>query len=162
VGPEVSGPDRRASIGLGSVSQMRYRRQRVTEYDLGAVWDPGVPGATLTVPDDGAARLRLRHRRDDKDTRDVVLVWNRCLLTRTEPMNDESLDCHRLYDAGLCDVVWIGRVHGSKLVQEVARCTAASSETLTHWVVPLKEFTVEAVAESLLLVREDPDSSIGL
>jgi hypothetical protein len=134
--------------------------ERVIAVDLGITWDPNVPEAQLTATDNGETWLSLLARDDDADQRPVTLLWRGSVATRMEPPNDEAAEGHRLYDAGLRDVVWVGEVLDSNLVIELERLNrvhprrdAARYAGLRHWVVPLKECTVEVVARSLEALR---------
>ena len=129
--------------------------EHVAAIDLGVKWEPNAPSALLTTTDGGEARLRLRAHPDDHDQHPVELVWDRCLAARMEPPNDEAVSGHRLYDVGLREVLWLGEVYESGLIAELertnrvhARHSAERYIPLRHWVVPLKECTVEVVARS--------------
>jgi hypothetical protein len=132
----------------------------VIAVDLGITWEPNVPEAQLTATDDGETRLSLLARDDDADQRPIMLLWRGSVATRMEPPNDEAAEGHRLYDSGLRDVVWVGEVFDSHLIIEFERLNrvhprhhAARYAELRHWVVPLKECTVEVVARSLEALR---------
>jgi hypothetical protein len=134
--------------------------EHVEDVDLGVKWEPDAPAAQLTAGYDGETRLRLRAHPDDPDQRRVDLVWNGCLVARMEPPNDEAISGHRLYEAGLREVQWIGEVHGSDLISDLERRnrvhphhSAERYTELRHWVAPLKECTVEVVARSLHIKR---------
>lgn len=78
-----------------------------------------------------------------------------------EPPNDEAIAGHRLYDAGLRQIRWIGEVIGSSLIAEIEHGNRSHPRhdplryaQLRHWIVPLKECTVEVVAETLSWHRE--------
>ncbi|HEX6420051.1 MAG TPA: hypothetical protein VFZ77_16235 [Acidimicrobiales bacterium] len=121
---------------------------------------PNAPAALLTATDDGEARLRLRAHPDDHDQRRLDLVWSGCRLARMEPPNDETISGHRLYEAGLREVLWLGEVDESELIVDLERRSrvhprhsAALYSGLRHWVVALKECTVEVVACSLRIKR---------
>ena len=134
--------------------------EHVAAVDLGIECEPNAPAARLTATDAGETRLTLRAHPDDDDQRPVDLVWSGCLVARMEPPNDEAISGHRLYDVGLRDVQWLGEVHESDLVADLERRdrvhihhSARSYTELRHWVVLLKECTVEVVAHSLRVER---------
>ena len=134
--------------------------EHVTAADLAVTWEPNAPAARLTVTDDGEARLTLRAHPEDHDQRPVDLVWNGCLVARMEAPNDEAISGHRLCEAGLREVLWLGEVHESGLIAETERRnhvhphhTAERYTGLRHWVASLKECTVEVVADSLRVER---------
>jgi hypothetical protein len=136
--------------------------ERVTDADLGIVWDPNAPDALLLATDHGETRLRLRARADDSDQHPVVLVWQGAIATRMEPVNDEGCSRHRLHDAGLRGILWVGEVYDSELIAEFERQrsvqlhpAARMAPDLHHWIVTLKECTVEVVASSLGVRRHD-------
>jgi len=134
--------------------------ERVVAIDIGVEWEPSVPAARLVAADDGEARLSLRPHADDEDRRHVELVWAGAVVARMEPPNDEAIDGHRLYAAGLEDVWWIGEVHESQLIADLVRRNEVHERHspdlfagLRHWILPLKECVVEVVAESLTVER---------
>ena len=89
--------------------------ERVEPYDLhiGAPlrWEPNAPDAFLVTDDMWRAALAQRAHPDDPDQRCVVLRWDVASYTLMSPPNDEALYHHRLYEAGLKDVDWLGVVH---------------------------------------------------
>jgi hypothetical protein len=134
--------------------------ERVESVDLGVVWDPNAPDARLLTTDSGVTRLTLRARVDDPDQRRVELVWARSWAARMEPSNDEAISGHRLYAVGLREVLWLGEVHDSELIADFERRNrvhpghdASRFAPLRHWIVLLKECTVEVVARSLTVER---------
>jgi hypothetical protein len=134
--------------------------EHVAAVGLPITWEPNRPAAQLTASDDGEARLRLRARPDDHDQRPVDLVWSGCLVARMEAPNDEAISGHRLYEAGLREVLWLGEVHESDLIADFERRNrvhphhrAERYTELRHWVASLKECTVEVVARSLRVER---------
>jgi hypothetical protein len=84
-------------------------------------WDPNVEHGVLTTTEMGETRLRLDAKIDDPDQRAIVFVWHGTLAARMEPPNDEALSGHRLYDAGLRDVHWLGEVLDSELIAQFER-----------------------------------------
>lgn len=135
--------------------------EHVVAFDLGVTWDPNAPAAALLARDQGSTVLRLAPNPADDDTRDVLLVWSGSCLARLEPPNDEALSGHRLYTAGLSRVLWAGEVIESSLIAELERRNRVHRQhdanrygQLRHWIVLLKERTVEVVALSVLARRE--------
>ena len=134
--------------------------ERVAAVDIGTRWNPNVPDARLLVHDDGETRLALRPHIDDPDQRFVMLVWHSSFTSRMEPPNDEARSGHRLYNSGLREVLWLGEVHESALIDDLERRNRvhdrhnpARFADLRHWIIPLKECTVEVVARSLVVER---------
>jgi hypothetical protein len=77
-----------------------------------------------------------------------------------EPPNDEARHGHRLWDAGLCDVLWFGEVSDSALIADLERRNRVHShhdprrfDGLRHWIVPLKGSVVEVVARECEVQR---------
>jgi hypothetical protein len=77
-----------------------------------------------------------------------------------EPPNDEAISGHRLYDASLSRVLWAGEVENSALIAECERRNrvhpmhdAKRFAEYRHWIVRLKEDTVEVVARSVEVAR---------
>jgi hypothetical protein len=129
--------------------------ERVEALDLDTWWDPNAPAASLTISDRGRAWLRLRPHPDDPDGRLVVLSWEGCSSASLTPPNDEALAGHRLYGKGLEDVLWIGEVMESEYIARLEVMNRVHDRHdpdryagLRHFVLPLKECTVEVVSES--------------
>ena len=129
--------------------------------DLGVTWEPNVPDAELVARDDGTTLLILSAHPDDNDQRRVVLEWGRSRLARMEPPNDEARSGHRLYGAGLANVLWIGEVTDSQDIAALERANrvhprhdASRYAGFRHWIVPLKECTIEVVARSIAVKRQ--------
>lgn len=118
----------------------------------GLQWEPNdaVP-PTLSVSD-GTVRLQLGPHPADQDHRSVILTFQAMRHMTIGFPNDESRDHHRLWNQGLSDINWIGAVDESALVDAVHRSSALPPR-LTHWVVLLKEQTVEVVAEDVDVTR---------
>lgn len=133
------------------------RDARLVEYVqadlLGLRWEPnGVVEPELTVAD-GSARLRLGPHPDDEDQRAVTFTFDQVRHASIGFPNDEGRTHHRLWRRGLSDIHWIAKVEGSQLIEAINQSSALPS-SLTHWVVLLKEETVEVVARSLEATRE--------
>ena len=136
--------------------------ERVVPVDLEVRWDFGAPLATLWMDDRFQARLRLEPEPDDRDQRSVELIWEGAIAGRMEPPNDEAIEGHRLYAAGLMNVFWIGEVHESELIADMERRNRVHERHrpddflgLRHWVLPLKECVVEVVASTMSVARAD-------
>lgn len=119
----------------------------------GIRWEPnGVVEPVLAVAG-VTALLRLGPHPDDADQRAVILAFAGVRHASIGFPNDEGRPHHRLWRRGLSDVHWMGKVEGSELIDAIARASALRSN-LTHWVILLKEDTVEVAAESLEITRE--------
>ncbi len=136
--------------------------ERVVPLELGVEWEPNAPHALLVVQDRGVAWLVLNAHPTDADQRPVTLVWEGCLAAVMQPPNDESASGHRLYGAGLENVMWAGEVLDSGWIAELEhqdrahpRHDPARFAGLRHFILPLKEKTVEIVANKVLVVRSD-------
>lgn len=134
--------------------------QRVESIDLGIAWEPNAPDAVLIVRDSGETRLALAAHPDDADQRCVMLSWTGTAHASMSESNDEVLAGHRLYDVGLSEVRWLGVVHDSALIEDLeARNRVhpghrpARYADLTHYLVLLKETTVEVVAREVETLR---------
>jgi hypothetical protein len=72
------------------------------------------------------------------------------------PPNVEALNQHRLYEAGLKDVEWLGVVRDSTLVTALRpKWSRAVAMVPLHYVVVSKECVVEVVAENIDVFRLD-------
>lgn len=119
----------------------------------GLRWEPnGVVESDLRVRE-GWARLELGPHPDDQNRRSVILTFGDVRHARIGFPNDEGRIHHPLWHQGLIDVRWIGTVEESALVDAIHESCAVPAR-LTHWVVLLKEETVEVVARSLEVTRE--------
>jgi hypothetical protein len=134
--------------------------ERVLVFDPGVKWEPNTEHGILVTSDAGEARLRLHAHPTDADQRDVVLAWDQAWASRMEPPNDEARNGHRLYAAGLRDVLWMGEVLDSALIADLEMRNRvhpshdpARFATLRHWVVLLKGNTVEVVARFFRVTR---------
>jgi hypothetical protein len=74
--------------------------------------------------------------------------------------NDEAIEGHRLYEKGLGDIHWLGVVEDSELIASLERQNSVHPfhqpewfANMRHYVLPLKETTVEVVAATLSIVR---------
>lgn len=130
--------------------------EHVESVDLGVTWDPNSPNAVLASGDSGVTVLAVNAHRDDRDQRCVVLAWSGTRSAAMSEPNDEALPGHRLYDRGFANVLWAGLVKDSEVSAELEERARVHSEhdparfaSLLHYVVPLKECTVEVVAVAL-------------
>jgi hypothetical protein len=114
----------------------------------------------LAVGDHGHAALALNAHFDDADQDCVVFVWSGARAAIMGPPNDEAQSGHRLYRRGLSDVLWAGIVEQSAWIRDLeqhnrvhSRQAAARFARLTHFILPLKECTVETVAQEVTVLR---------
>src|SRR5580765_96385 len=136
--------------------------EHVIPYDLASDiefgWEPNAPDAVLFCDDFGRAALAQRAHPDDPDQRCVVLRWDMVIHAQLTPPNDEGRQEHRLYDAGVRDLLWLGVVQESRLVQELKPCWPRAGESRAvpiHYVVVAKECIVEVVALDVEVYRVD-------
>ena len=130
--------------------------EHVQELDLDVTWNGDAPCAVLVSSDVGRTALQLRPGLNDPDRRDIILAWESCASATMGPPNDEALLSHRLYGKGLEDVVWMGEVMNSRYVIRLETMNSGHPhhdpgryEGLRHFILPLKECTVEVVADGL-------------
>jgi hypothetical protein len=134
--------------------------EQVVPWDPGVKWEPNAPDAVLAVGDHGRAVLALNAHLDDADQGCVVFVWSGTQAAIMGSPNDEAQSGHRLYGRGLSDVLWAGIVEQSAWISDLERQNRvhrrhdpARLTRLTHFILPLKECTVEAVAEEVTVLR---------
>jgi hypothetical protein len=134
--------------------------ERAMPWDPGVKWEPNDPQAVLAISDGGQAALALNAYFDDADQDCVVFVWSGTKAAIKGPPNDEARSGHRLYRRGLSGLLWAGRVEQSKWIKDLERRNrvhlnhdAAPYARLTHYILPLKECTVEVVAEKVTILR---------
>ncbi len=113
-------------------------------------WEPNAPDAVLATNDGGRACLAVAAHFDDSDQRPVVLVWEDCLVAEMSPPNDEARHLHPLFKAGR-GVLWLGEVLDSDRLAFIRPMVAIAPTR--HFVVPLKECLVEALASSITVRR---------
>jgi hypothetical protein len=117
-------------------------------------WEPNAPEAFLVADDMGRGALAQRAHPDDPDKRCVVLRWDVVWYALMSPPNDEALNQHRLYEAGLKDVPWLGVVRDSALVTTLRPMWSQAVAMIPlHYVVVSKECVVEVVAENVDVFR---------
>lgn len=112
--------------------------------------------------DSGRTRLAVRAHPDDADQRNVVLVWAGVEFASLSAPNDEAISGHRLWRAGLNDVLWLGLVEDSELIAGLKRQDSLHPhhesrryDFLDHYIAPFKECVAEVVADSLAVHRHD-------
>jgi hypothetical protein len=134
--------------------------ERVVPWDAGCEWDPNAPNAVLAVSDRGQAVLAVSAHLADPDQDCVVFVWSHARAAIMGPPNDEAVEGHRLYSRGLSDLLWAGTVEQSEWIADLERRNRvhpghdpARFAMLTHFILPLKEGTVEVVAEGVTVLR---------
>jgi hypothetical protein len=136
--------------------------ERVVPSLAGIRREPDSPGAVLIVTDDRRAALALSPHPDDTGDNCVVLPWAGPQQATTGAPNDEALAAHRLHQRGLAALRRAGvvghseriacfehlnRVHPQHDVERFSR--------LRHYILPLKESTVEVIAETVT-VQQPP------
>lgn len=89
-----------------------------------------------------------------------MIIWTGTHSATMSGPNDEAISEHRLYDRGLKDALWAGRVHDSRATHDLARMKHSDPHrdsspvgSLTHHVLPLKEAVVEVIAQSFTIAR---------
>jgi hypothetical protein len=128
--------------------------ERVEELGLGVRWEPNAPDAVVCSDDLGRATLALVAHPDDDDQRSVILTWTGVLAVCATPHNDEARHLHPLDERGLRDLLWAGVVADSTWIGALAPAVHNASGTL-HYVLPLKERTIEVAARDLAVSRSD-------
>lgn len=136
--------------------------ERVIPYDLVLTgefgWEPNAPEAVLVCDDFARAALAQRAHPNDPDQRCVVLRWDMVIHAQLTPPNDEGRHEHRLYDVGLRDLLWIGVVQESELVEQMKPSwprAGGQRAVPIHYVVVSKECVVEVVALDVEMFRID-------
>ncbi len=134
--------------------------EHVESLSIGVTWEPNAPEAILLSADFGPSTLALNAHPDDPDGRCVVLTWTGCQFASMAPPNDEALSGHRLWIKGLQGLLWLGIVHDSELISGLELQNGVHPmprgslfESLTHYLLPLKECVVEVVARDLEVHR---------
>lgn len=93
----------------------------------------------------------------------ATLSWcGRAWSLRRFAPNDEAISGHRLWRAGLNDVLWLGLVEDSELIASLKKQSSVHPhhesrryDFLDHYIAPLKECVVEVVVRSLVVHRLD-------
>jgi hypothetical protein len=126
----------------------------LVEVDIGVRWEPNAPSAIVVTDDLGSATVALRAHLDDGDQRTVVLRWSQCLAVVDGRFNDETRHLHPLYEQGLNGVLWIAEVRGSEWLESMRPAVSSSAAAgVRHFVLPLKERTIEIAARGLGVSR---------
>jgi hypothetical protein len=127
--------------------------------DLGTRWEPNAPDAKIWQSD-GVALLILLPHFDDRDQRLVAIRWTACAGVMVSGPNDEARNGHRLYAKGLRECLWAAEVRDSAWIVELARINSVHPlhrpdrfDRLHHWILLIKESTVEVVADSVRVER---------
>lgn len=141
--------------------------EHIVKLDLGVEWEPNAPEAVLLSEDFGHCFLALAPHDHDADQRMVLVVWEGARAASMQPPNDEALSGHRLYDKGLAGVGRAGEVLGTAWIDHLERVKRlhprhdpARFRTLRHFILPLKEGTVEVVAKDVSVRRVDARSPL--
>ncbi len=145
---------------------MAVMREQVVEWETRGLlgtevsWEPNAPEAALVATDGLYAALGLKPHFDDGDRRCVVLLWRSPHFAQLGSPNDEALPGHRLYPKGLACIRWAGIVLSSELIEQLERQSRVHPRhdpsrfnNLVHYVLPLKECTVEVVACAVSVKR---------
>lgn len=132
--------------------------ERVEAYSWGIPlrWEPNAPEAVLLSDDRGRGALAQRAHPTDPDQRCVVLRFDQLIHAQLVSINDEGLNQHRLYGAGLKDLLWLGVVRESALVSSLRPVWTPAGELHIqplHYVIASKECVVEVVAAHIELLR---------
>ena len=116
----------------------------------------------MVSDDSGRTRLAVRAHPDDGDQRNVVLVWDGVEFASMSAPNDQAISGHRLWRAGLNDVLWLGLVEDSDLIAGLKKQNSVHPnheprryDFLDHYIAPLKECVAEVVARSVVIHRHD-------
>ena len=140
------------------------RTERVIPVDLGVVWEPNVQDPWL-VHHLSTAALVLNPHFDDPNPSPLVLVWRYCWGAVLEPVDDDTIWGHRLWNAGLKDCLWAGEVINSSWIgtfdlpgRSRRRPRSGAWTIKRHFVLRLKEATFEVIAESFEVARPESDS----
>jgi hypothetical protein len=135
--------------------------ERVVPSLAGVRWEPNSPAAVLIVTDAGLAALALEPHPADTGHDCVVLVWFGTKEAAMGVPNDEALMGHRLYERGLAELTWAGIVEDSERIARLElgnrvhpRHEAERFRRLNHYILPLKEGTVEVIAETVSAQRQ--------
>jgi hypothetical protein len=144
--------------------------ERVVPWDAGYQWEPNAPEAVLAVNDKGRAVLAVNDKGRavlavnahpaDPDEDCVVFVWSGSRAAIMGSPNDEARSGHRLYSRGLSGGLGAGTVEQSEWIKDLERRNRvhpnhdpARFARLTHFIVLLKEDTVEVIAEAVTVLR---------
>ncbi len=114
----------------------------------------------MAVSDRGRVVLAVNAHHADPDQDCVVFVWSCSQAAIMGSPNDEAIEGHRLYSRGLSDLLWAGKVEQSEWIADLERRNRvhdrhapARFARLTHFILPLKEDTVEVIAEQVTVLR---------
>lgn len=136
--------------------------QVVVELPIELRYEPNAPDAVLVSDDTGRAALAMRPHFDDVDQRTLVLRWSHCLAVIDGPYNDEARHHHPLYEVGLKQGHWIAEVRDSDWLELIRIAVAAVAFVgLKHYVLPMKERTIEVAARELTIARSDSEPPLA-
>ena len=120
-------------------------------------WDPNAPHTCLLADDFGRAAVAQRAHPDDPDQSCVVLRWDLPIHVQMGQPNDEGRHLHRLYEKGLRELLWLGVVRDSELVESLRPMWTPVGDDMRlqplHFVVPSKEVVIEVVAADVEVFR---------
>ena len=140
--------------------------ERIVPVSGHLTWEPNAPEAVLLSDDHGRSILGLRAHSDDPDQRCVLFVWRDVHYAIMGDPNDEGLSGHRLYSRGLRDLMWLGVVDQSELVNTLEKRNSvyplhdpARFGQLVHHILLLKECAIEVVARELSVKRLEVPST---
>jgi len=109
-----------------------------------------------------------RPRTDDTDQRRIAIVWDPCSCRSDAAPNDEAISGHRLYGKGLNGVLWAAEVLDSEWIADLERWSRVHPfhdpqrfSELRHFVVLLKECTVEVVSPAVAVRRVSAASALA-
>jgi hypothetical protein len=126
----------------------------VRPIELGVTWAPNVSNSAFFAGVSDKAELWLLPYLDDPVQSWVVMRWIDFLAARLMPYNDESRHLHPLYDHGLSQVLWAAEAAHTPWLAEVrAAVHPANRQLLRHFLILLKEGTVEVVARGVEVER---------
>lgn len=121
-------------------------------------WDPNAPEAVLVSDDSGRGALALRAHPNDQDQRTVVLRFDLVMYALMTPPNDEARVHHPLYEQGLDELLWLGVVRESTLVDRLRPSWSPAADLRIqpmHFIATCKECVVEVVAADVEVFRLD-------
>jgi hypothetical protein len=148
--------------------------ERIVPVLPGVRWDPNAPMATMITNDTGVTVLAVNPHEDDPSRDCVVFVWTGTTEAVMGGQNDEGRFSHRLYDRGLAGLNWAGLVEDSEWIAELRRTGQtvaakllgperarrdAERATPQHYILPLKENTIEVIADQVE-VRRHPGPTL--
>jgi hypothetical protein len=135
--------------------------ERVVPWIASVRWEPNAPAAVLIVTDAGLAALALRPHPADTGHTCVVFAWSGTQEAVMGAPNDEARPGHQLHKRGLAELSWAGTVEHSERIARLEQANrihrrhdAERFSRLHHYILPLKEDTVEVIAETVTVQRQ--------